>query len=125
MKWTLDANETLAAFWNSNTPASPYRDKNLAGLLGTTTYAVAKQRSKLGLVTRKVAYHNRAAKSLKRALEATPFALFYKRDGQPHFMAIDNANKDIAITRGELVLASDADIKTVFVLQPVMQINKK
>jgi hypothetical protein len=122
MKWTNQANEALTAFWNKHTDTAPYRDANVARLLGTTEQAVARQRSNLGLVTRKVPYHTRDAKGVIPELELPNYVLYYIKDGKEHYCTIRDANAEFLAKQKARTLMNGLGLKTAYIFKPHCQL---
>lgn len=113
MKWTPGHNESLEHHYNNG-----YSDITLAKMFGTTPFAVAKQRSNLGLVKNKRRPHQRAPK--QEAVKAPPpvFVLHYNRDGVDHYLKIVG---DDLLKQGRQLMYG-TNVKEVTVLKPVKKL---
>lgn len=121
MIWTSEAKQKLETLWNMDSAHAPYSDEATGRILGTTVMAVARMRSTLGLVSRKVPFHNRDAKAVKAPLALPPYVLYYEHNGQTHFSLVEAEDEFVAKRRARAVM-NNLGVKTAYVFKPHCQL---
>ncbi len=117
IKWNKHNNKLLTAYWEHGVSDIEIAERFKAGV-----FAIAKQRSNLGLVKCK---HRKGIKRAKRSVIAQitkPFyAIYYRKDGVNHFSFLDTNVEQKAIELARHMIYNQK-LKTVTVMQPTTQL---
>lgn len=116
VNWNTANKNRLVTLWNKG-----YSDHKLTEIFGAGTYAIAKQRSVMGLVTTKRKKHTRAPKTVNTTTDKMFYAAFYEQDGKNHFTKIDTNNEEYA-KKVIKVLMSNKGVSKVILLKPTTKI---
>jgi hypothetical protein len=119
----------MRTIWNDenlNTLREMYNDyksdDEIATILGTTTYAVARQRSVIGLVK----FHRKVERCRRNVIVEDPFVTrqevaYYTKDGQDHFIVITGLeHKEKLIRR----VMDKQGIRHVVILKPTSVLSR-
>lgn len=110
IRWTKQNQDLLESMYTANKP-----DEEIARAFGTyDKYAIAKQRSKQGLVSSKRCKHTRKEKSVRMPLAVNFVVIHYTYDGQDHFYKTDGDPSNQA-----RILLMKKGINEVLILKPM------
>lgn len=111
-KWDVESNELLTSMYNNHST-----DEEITKFFNVGKYAVAKQRCKLGLVQKKVAYHTRKEKTVKVVAECNNFIGYYKdKEGIDHLIVL-GCDEDIATSTAKKLI-HEKGLKNITILKP-------
>ena len=118
IKWNALNNKKLEELWNND-----ICDKDIANIFKTGTYAVAKQRSNLGLVHRKMpkGIKRQTRKLLEHVSEKPFYALYYCKDGKNHFSLLNTTHEAEALSIARSMVYSQK-LHDVTLLQPTTKL---
>lgn len=117
INWNKTNNEILTLMWNEGK-----NDIEIAAYFNAGIYAIAKQRSNIGLITRKrMKGLHRKVKTLIPIVNKMFFVAHYQQDGVNHFSRLDTENSTIA---KEMIrkLIYNKGVTSVTLLQPTTQL---
>lgn len=113
IKWTPENKRILREMFNAEKT-----DLEISEYFGAATYAIAKERSVLGLVYRKMPKgikRKKRSKNRTLPIDTNFCAITYNKDGQNHFSVVDSCKDIFTITRK---MMQTQNIKNLVVLQP-------
>lgn len=117
IQWSKTNNEILTLMWNEGK-----NDIEIAAYFNAGIYAIAKQRSNIGLVShKKKEGGHRKPKTLTPIVNKMFFVAHYQQDGVNHFSRLDTEN---STTAKEMIrkLIYNRGVTSVTLLQPTTQL---
>lgn len=119
IRWNEENNTKLETLFNKG-----LSDKQIAIELGIadTKYAIGRQRSQLGLVKFKKAYHTSKPKTVKPVeLVKIGFVAFYKKDNANHFFLIEADDESKAEVLAKNLLYNQG-VKEIYICKPISKL---
>ena len=87
--WNKENKEILANMYNQFKS-----DTEIAEVIGTSTYAVARQRCRVGLVKQKKMIKKSLGNANHKTIEANNKVIYFNKDGRDHYIALSPSLKN-------------------------------
>lgn len=117
ISWTPDNCQILTEMYDAGKT-----DLQISEYFSAGTYAIGKQRSKLGLVPYKKAKGlHRCAKTIKEVINKPFYVVFYTKDSLNHFSMIESTSEEFVKTVAKKMIYTQG-ISEVTILQPTTKL---